>query len=124
MNTKLVPDELWKVIQTVLPPRRLKNGKKKPGRPRSSDRRALTGIIFVLKTGIPWKELPRELRCGSHMAPYRRLRMWQTEGIWDKILKVLLEHLHQADLINWERAALDSSSIQAKRGAKKQAPAR
>jgi transposase len=58
MNTPLLSDALWNLIQPMLPsiPRRL-NG----GRPRLPDRAYLTGILFVLRSGIPWEMLPQEL---------------------------------------------------------------
>jgi hypothetical protein len=53
----------------------------------------LTGIIFVLKTGIPWEELPQEMGCGSGMTCWRRLRQWQEQGVGDRIHQVLLDPL-------------------------------
>ncbi len=58
MSKPLVPDDLWTVIEPLLPP---KPAKPKGGRPRLSNREALTGIIFVPKSGIPWEMLPQEL---------------------------------------------------------------
>ncbi len=64
MAKPLVSDELWAVVAPLLPP---EPPKPKGGRPRVSDRAALTGIIFVLKSGIPWEMLPQEMGCGSGM---------------------------------------------------------
>ena len=74
MPRKLVSDELWSQIEPLLPKYK---PKPKGGRPRIPDRAALTGIIFVLKTGIPWEDLPQEMGCGSGMTCWRRLRDWQ-----------------------------------------------
>jgi transposase len=79
---------------------------------------ALTGILFVLKTGIPWEYLPAEMGCGSGMTCWRRLRDWYKAGVWRRLHQVLLEELAQADRIDWDRAALDSAAVPA-RGAKK-----
>ena len=78
----------------------------------------LTGIVFVLKSGIPWEMLPQEMGCGSGMTCWRRLRDWQEAGVWERLHRVLLDRLGEADQIDWERACLDSASIPAKRGAK------
>jgi transposase len=115
MAKPLVSDELWAVVAPLLPP---EPPKPKGGRPRISDRAALTGIIFVLRTGIPWEMLPQELGCGSGMTCWRRLRDWQEAGVWDRLHQTLLDRLGEADRIDWSRAALDSASIPAKRGAK------
>jgi transposase len=81
----------------------------------------LTGILFVLKTGIGWEYLPQEMGCGSGMTCWRRLRDWQAEGVWDRLHKVLLDELGGADRIDWSRVALDASSVRAKGGAKRRA---
>ena len=94
--------------------------KSKGGRPRVSDRAALTGILFVLKTGIPWEYLPAEMGCGSGISCWRRLRDWYQAGVWRRLHQVLLEELAQADRIDWDRAALDSAAVLAL-GAKKRA---
>ena len=60
---ELVSDELWKQIEPLLP--LLQPPSPKGGRPRVGHRAALTGILFVLKTGIPWQDLPTEMGCGS-----------------------------------------------------------
>jgi transposase len=112
----LVSDELWEVIEPLLPP---EPPKPQGGRPRVEDRAALSGIIFVLKSGIPWEMLPQEMGCGSGVTCWRRLREWQEAGVWERLHRVLLDRLGEADQIEWERAALDSASIPAKRGARK-----
>ena len=114
MARPLVPDDLWAAIAPLLPPAR---PKPKGGRPPIPDRAALTGIIFVLRSGIPWEMLPREMGCGSGMSCWRRLRDWQAAGVWAALHRVLLERLHGAGQIDWRRAALDSASVPAKRGA-------
>jgi transposase len=110
-----VSDELWNTIAPLLPPER---PKPKGGRPRVSDRAALTGIVFVLRTGIPWELLPQEMGCGSGVTCWRRLRDWQRAGVWERLHRTLLDRLGRADRIDWSRANLDSRLVPAKRGAK------
>jgi transposase len=102
MAKELVSDELWAVIQPLLPPPK---PKPKGGRPPLPDRKVLTGILFVLKTGIPWEMLPREMGCGSGMTCWRRLRAWQQAGVWKKLHQVLLDRLGEADKIDGSRAS-------------------
>src|SRR5215218_4856894 len=116
MAKELVTDELWEIIEPLLPP---EPPKPEGGRPRVENRAALTGIIFVLKSGIPWEMLPQEMGCGSGVTCWRRLREWQEAGVWERLHQVLLDRLGEADQIEWERACLDSASIPAKRGAQK-----
>lgn len=110
MAKELVSDALWNQIAPLIPP---EPPKPKGGRPRVSDRCALTGILFVLRTGIGWEWLPKEMGCGSGMTCWRRLRDWQRAGVWDAIHRLLLSKLRAADQIDWERTVIDSSSVRA-----------
>ena len=112
MAKPLVSDDLWAAIEPLLPPER---PKPKGGRPRLADRAALTGIVFVLVSGIPWERLPAEMGCGCGMSCWRRLRDWQAAGVWAALHRLLLERLQAAGQIDWRRAALDSASVLAKR---------
>jgi transposase len=78
MAKELVTDELWEVVEPLLPE---EPPKPKGGRPRVDDRAALTGILFVLKSGIPWEMLPQEMGCGSGMTCWRRLKEWNTKRV-------------------------------------------
>jgi transposase len=109
----LLSDELWALIEPVLPQ---SSPGPKGGRPRLDDRKALTGILFVLKTGIPWEDLPCEMGCGCGMTCWRRLRDWQADGTWLKVHKILLDRLRGADQIDWSRALVDSSFVRAAYG--------
>lgn len=88
MSKLLVPDDLWHRIEPLLPE---EPPKPKGGRPRIPDRACLTGIIFVLRSGIPWEMLPAEMGCGSGMTCWRRLRDWQEIGVWDRLHRTLLD---------------------------------
>ena len=79
----------------------------------------LTGILFVLQSGIPWERLPQEMGCGSGMTCWRRLRDWQQAGVWDRLHRVLLAKLRGADKLDFARAVADSSSVRAVHGGKK-----
>jgi transposase len=117
-----VPDGLWELVEPLLPKttRRFRY----PGRKRIGDREALSGILFVLYTGIAWRHLPLELGFGSGATCRRRLDEWQQAGVWDRLHELLLARLQQAGEIEWSRAVVDGSHIQAKKGAPKRARAR
>jgi transposase len=91
------------------------------GRPRIDYRSVLAGIIFDLKSGIPWDMLPKEMGCGSGSTCWRRLRDWQEAGVWEELHRVLLNRLGEADRIDWDRVSPDSASVPAKRGDKEPA---
>lgn len=119
MSKPLVSDELWHTIQPLLPER---PPKPKGGRPPLSDRACLSGILFVLMTGIPWEMLPQEMGCGAGMTCWRRLRDWHEAGVWEELHALLLDRLAQADQLDWSRACLDSACVPAplvKKGAKR-----
>ena len=114
----MVTDELWAIVEPLLPKRRVSEARRRRGgRPRGPDRAALTGKRFVLQTGIPWEYLPREMGCGSGVTCWRRLREWQRRGVWKRLHEALLARLAAADQIDWSRAVVDSRSLPAKRGA-------
>jgi len=111
MAKPILDDRLWEIIEPILPKK--KRRFRYPGRKPVSDRDTLTGILFILKTGIGWEDLPKEIGCGSGMTCWRRLRDWQKAGVWDEIHRTLLNKLHQADQIDFSRAIVDSSSVRA-----------
>src|SRR3954452_14529759 len=113
MAKTLVTDALWERLHPLLPPRPEPKRPDRPGRPPIDDRKALTGILFVLKTGIPWEDLPIEMGCGSGMTCWRRLRDWQQAGVWIALHQLLLTRLDGADRIDWSRAAVDATFARA-----------
>jgi transposase len=116
MAKPLVSDELWTIVEPILPPL-----EESPlgGRPAVGNREALTGILFVLKTAIPWEDLPQEMGCGCGMTCWRRLRDWQEAGVWKRLHRLLLAKLRGAGQINWSRALIDSASVKAPLGGQK-----
>ena len=118
----IVSDELWELIEPLLP----RKGRRfrYPGRKRLPDRQALQGILFVLHTGVAWQHLPAELGFGSGVTCWRRLDEWQRAGVWERLHSLLLARLRVAGEIEWARAIVDSSQVQAKKGAPRRARAR
>jgi len=103
MAKPLLSGELWEEIVPLLPspkPRRFNF----PGRKPVDNRKVLTGILFVLRTGIPWELLPQEMGCGSGMTCWRRLYEWQKAGVWQEVHKILSAKLPEAEKIDWPRA--------------------
>ena len=113
MAKALIPDELWSLIAAHLP---VHPPSPKGGRPRIRDRATLTRILFVLRTGIPWEYLPRELGCGSGMTCWRRLHEWMQAGVWQSIHEAILSRLRECDQIEWDRACIDAASVPSPRG--------
>lgn len=92
-----LPDELWSEIEDLLPlPAEVHAG-------RLSDRRAVEGILFVLRARIGWNALPASLAYGSAATLYRRLQYWQSCGAWPAVEAVLRERLPDGHSLDWAR---------------------
>ena len=115
MSQRLIDDALWARVEPLLPKRRRRRGKAM-GRPRVPDRAALTGILFVLRAGLPWQMLPKEMGCGSGSTCWRRLVGWQRAGVWQRLHEALLTELRQRGQLDLARAVVDSASVRALRG--------
>jgi transposase len=122
MAKPILDDELWNLIEPLLPPAKPRRFKS-PGRKPLDRRKALTGVLFVLKTGIPWEHMPQEMGCGSGMSCWRYLKAWQEAGVWDKIHKVLLDRLRAKERLDLSTAIVDSSHVRAVGGATVRVPA-
>jgi transposase len=118
-KNKEISAALFEKVKPLLP---VVQASPKGGRPRLDDELALNGILFVLRTGIPWEELPQELGFGSGMTCWRRLRDWQAAGVWHRLHLLLLAELRGADLLDLSRVSLDGASVPSPRGVRTQAP--
>ncbi|CEJ16773.1 tis1421-transposase orfa protein [Ralstonia solanacearum IPO1609] len=117
MSRRKISKELWLALEPLIPEF---VASPKGGRRRSvDDRAALSGILYVLHTGIPWEDLPQELGFGSGMTCWRRLRDWQADGVWDKLHRAMLVRLREHDQIDWSRASIDGASVPSPRGENK-----
>ena len=87
MAKELLSEELWGVLEPLLP---VPPPRPKGGHCRIATRAVLTGMLFVLQSGMPWERLPQEKGCGSGMTCWRRLRDWQGWGVWQRIHQRLL----------------------------------
>jgi transposase len=121
MAKPLLDDALWERIRPLLPPPKPRRFRY-PGRKRLDDRRVLTGILFVLKTGIPWEGLPAELGCGCGMTCLNRLKEWHRAGVWQRLHRLLLAELRGADKLDWSRAVIDASFARAVGGGEATGP--
>src|ERR1700753_2740786 len=113
MAKQILPDGLWSIIQPLLPQ---KASQERGGGQWRDDRTVLMGILFVLRTGIAWQDLPAEMGFGSGSTCWRRLRDWQKAGVWDQVHQVLLDRLRKGDQLILKWAAIDSSSVRALKG--------
>jgi transposase len=98
----LITDELWELVRPLLPPPRVRSARN-TGRKPLDPRRVLTGIVFVLKSGIAWEDLPAEMGCGCGATCLNYLRAWLHGGAWPAIRRVLQAHLPDAKRIDWRR---------------------
>jgi transposase len=120
MARLIVDDEFWELIKPILP---AWTPSHRGGRPRTSDRLCLTGILFVLKTGIAWEDFPQEMGCCG-MTLWNRMKEWTDAGVWPRLHRLLLDRLRGAELIDFSRVLVDSGTVRAVGGAKRPARTR
>jgi len=102
-------DAQWHLIAPHLPP------PKRMGRPRADDRKTLEGILWVLRSGARWQDVPREY--GSPTTCWRRLKEWEESGVWETLWRAILSVLEAEQKLDWAQAFLDGSFVPAKKGA-------
>jgi len=117
----LVTDALWERLEPLLPPPPVRRFRF-PGRKPLDYRKILTGILFVLKTGMAWDDLPAELGCGCGKTCHHYLRLWHQAGVWRRLHALLLAELNGADQIDWGRALIDASFAKAPEGGEDTGP--
>ncbi len=110
----ILDNELWSLLQPLIPPAKPRRTRY-PGRKPLEDRAVMSGILYVLETGIPWGQLPQDLGFGSGMSCWRRLRDWQQAGAWGDMHALLLRKMRSAEKVDWERVLIDSPSSRAAR---------
>lgn len=106
-------DRQWRYLEPLLPRQSFTKG----GRPRADDRKTLDGILWILRTGAQWNELPTKY--GFPMTCWRRLKAWQEKGVWKRIWKQLLVDLEKENKIEWDISFLDGTFAPAKKGGSK-----
>jgi transposase len=114
-----VPETLWREVEPLIPvpERRFRY----PGRKRFSERACLEGILTVMRWGLPWAQLPEAEGRPSGKTCWRRFDQWQQAGVWPQLVEQLQKRLAKADLVDWQRAIVDSTIVPAKRGAPRSA---
>ena len=114
-----LPDVLWDRVERWLPKR---NKSAKCGRPRVADRRAMSGILYRLRTGCQWDAIPSEF--GSRSTCYRRFVEWTDAGVFKMMQIEMLLYYDEQRGIDWAWASLDSASVKAPKGGASLGPIR
>jgi transposase len=120
LAVELLPDELWAEAGPLLPPPPPPSPK--GGRPPVDNRKALAGILYVLRTGCQWQMLPAAAFGVSGSSCWRRLRDWTEAGVWPELHRRLLNRLGRAGGVDLDGVVVDSQSVRALKGAHTPAP--
>ena len=121
MSKPLIPDGLWQEIEPLLPPLKPRRFRF-PGRKPLDRRKVLSGIVFVLKTGISWDDLPAELGLGCGRTCHDYLQKLQEAGVWEQLHVRLLSQLNRAGKLDWNLGIVDSTSAKAPLGGAETGP--
>ncbi|AFZ69344.1 IS5 family transposase [Deinococcus peraridilitoris] len=113
MVEHLVPDDLWVIVKTVIP---AQTPRPHGGRTKIHARRTLAGILYILRWGLPWRQLPLALGFGSGQTRERRFREWLRQGVWARLLRLVLDYAARQGALDWSRASIDWASLPAPRG--------
>jgi transposase len=105
-------NEQWSVVEKLLPASEVRTGRR--GRPWSDRRKVFNGILWILRTGAPWQDLPP--RYGSYQTAHRRFQHWVRSGVLEKILLMLARHLQEAGGLDLKECFVDGTFVPAKKG--------
>jgi transposase len=119
MSEPLLSEQLWQRIEPLLPKNKKRRNVQYAGRKPVDARKVMTGIIFVLKTGVPWKSLPATSDFPSGHTCRRRLLEWDRQRVWHRLWQSILSELQAEGKLSWERGVIDSSSVRAGHGGEK-----
>jgi putative transposase len=112
-----VNDELWSIIQDILeeldPPGQT-------GRPRTDPRQALNGVIYVMRSGCQWNQLPKQF--GDDSSVHRTMQRWIAKGVLQRIWAVLIENCEELGGVDWEWQSADGAMGKARFGGMMSAP--
>lgn len=110
-------DRLWERVRPLLPP---PIPRPKGGRPRADDRACFEGVVFVLRNGVRWRDLPD--RFPSPATVWRRHAEWSAEGVWERVWRAVLDELAEAGLLDTSELYLDCTFAPAQKGGRRSAP--
>ena len=113
MANPILTDEQWNKIEPLLPKPKQR---RKRGRPRKGNRQVLEGILWILKTGARWRDLPKDFGVSPSVC-WKRLRLWEEQGVWLRLWRAFLSELDGKDKLDWDEVFLDGSFAPAKKGA-------
>jgi transposase len=108
-----ITNEQWTIVKPLIPVSKSRPGKR--GRPARDSRDVLNGILWILRTGAPWKDLPD--RYPPYQTCHRRLQQWREAGVFERILETLAGDLHERGGIDLTEAFIDGTFASAKKGA-------
>ena len=112
MQKPLLSELQWQKIEPLLP----KLKRRRRGRPPKHHRQVFEGILWVLKTGARWRDLPKDFEVSPSVC-WKRLRLWEEQGVWLRLWRAFLSELDEGGKLDWQETFLDGSFASAKKGA-------
>jgi len=116
MAKPILTDEQWNKIELLLPQPKRRSKRRTRGRPPKGNRQVLEGILWILKTGARWRDLPKDFGVSASVC-WKRLRLWEEQGVWLRLWRAFLCELDQQAKLDWQETFLDGSFASAKKGA-------